>query len=86
MSLVRAAATADPLNVVVYGGTVAGIAAAVQAARQGASVVLLEPGPALGGMTAGGLGAADVGDKRAVGGLAREFFGRVHAHYRDLRA
>jgi len=86
LSLVRAAATADPLNVVVYGGTVAGIAAAVQAARQGASVVLLEPGPALGGMTAGGLGAADVGDKRAVGGLAREFFGRVHAHYRDPRA
>ena len=82
----RAATPAEPLDVVVYGGTVAGIAAAVQAARQGASVVLLEPGPALGGMTAGGLGAADVGDKRAVGGLAREFFGRVHAHYRDPRA
>ena len=82
----RAAIPAEPLDVVVYGGTVAGIAAAVQAARQGASVVLLEPGPALGGMTAGGLGAADVGDKRAVGGLAREFFGRVHAHYRDPRA
>jgi hypothetical protein len=82
----RATSPAEPLDVVVYGGTVAGIAAAVQAARQGASVVLLEPGPALGGMTAGGLGAADVGDKRAVGGLAREFFGRVHAHYRDSGA
>lgn len=68
-------------DLVVYGGNAAGVAAAVQASRLGASVVLLEPGPALGGLTTGGLGATDVGDKRVVGGLAREFYQRVHDHY-----
>ncbi len=78
----RLAATTDPTyDVVVYGGNAAGVAAAVQAARLGATVVLLEPGPALGGLTTGGLGATDVGDKRMVGGLAREFYQRIHDHY-----
>ena len=73
-------------DLVVYGGNAAGVAAAVQASRLGASVVLLEPGPALGGLTTGGLGATDVGDKRVVGGLAREFYQRVHDHYQKPSA
>lgn len=77
----RLAASEPTYDLVVYGGNAAGVAAAVQAARLGASVVLLEPGPALGGLTAGGLGATDVGDKRMVGGLAREFYRRIHEHY-----
>src|SRR6185369_10427206 len=46
-------------DVCVYGGTAGGVAAAVQAARMGKTVVLLEFGRHLGGMTSGGLGATD---------------------------
>src|SRR6266700_1057193 len=69
------------VDVAVYGGTAGGVIAAVAAAREGKSVVLLEPGKHLGGMVSGGLGATDVGNPRAIGGYAREFFDRVHAHY-----
>ena len=73
---------AEPVyDVVVYGGNAAGVITAVQVARMGGSVVLLEPGPALGGLTAGGLGATDVGDPRAVGGLTHEFYRLIHEHY-----
>jgi hypothetical protein len=70
-------------DVVVYGGTSGGVAAAVQAARMGKSVVLIEPGKHLGGLTSGGLGATDIGNKAAIGGLAREFYQRVRKHYQD---
>ncbi len=76
-----AAAAENPAEVVVYGGTSGGVAAAVQAARMGKSVVLIEPGRHLGGLTSGGLGATDIGNKRAIGGLAREFYGRIYRHY-----
>lgn len=65
----------------VYGGTAGGVAAAVQAARMGKRAVLLEAGNHLGGMTSGGLGATDIGNKAAIGGLAREFYRRVARHY-----
>ena len=42
----------DPVyDLVVYGGTSGGVAAAVQAARMGKTVVLIEPGKHLGGLT-----------------------------------
>jgi NADPH-dependent 2,4-dienoyl-CoA reductase/sulfur reductase-like enzyme len=72
------AAESSSADLVIYGGTPAGVAAAVQAAADGAKVILLEPGPQLGGLTTGGLGASDVGDKRMVGGIAREFYRRIH--------
>jgi hypothetical protein len=68
-------------QVVVYGGTAGGVVAAVQAARLGKSVVLIEPGRHLGGLTSGGLGATDIGNKQAIGGLARQFYRRVADHY-----
>jgi len=63
----------------VYGGTSGGVAAAVQAARMGKSVVIAEPGRHLGGMTSGGLSAVDIGDPRSVGGIAREYFTKLAA-------
>jgi len=79
------APAADPqpptYDVVVYGGTSAGVVAAVKAARLGRSVVLIEPGQHVGGMSTSGLGATDIGNKSAIGGLAREFYRRVGAHY-----
>ena len=68
-------------DVVVYGGTSSGVVAAVQVARMGKRVLLIEPGRHLGGLTSGGLGATDIGNKQAIGGLAREFYGRIHRHY-----
>jgi len=65
----------------IYGATSAGIIAAVEARRRGLSVVLLAAGDHLGGLTTGGLGFTDFGDKRIVGGLSREFYRRVGAHY-----
>lgn len=70
-------------DLVVYGGTSGGIAAAVQGARLGKRVILLEPSKHLGGMTTGGLGATDIGNKQAIGGLAREFYRRVKKYYAD---
>jgi hypothetical protein len=76
------AVAAEPAyDVVVYGGTSAGVAAAVQVARMGKSAVLIEPGRHLGGLTSGGLGATDIGNKQAIGGIAREFYARVRKHY-----
>src|SRR5262245_10385264 len=68
-------------DVCVFGGTSGGVSAAVQAARMQKSVVLLEPGRHVGGMTASGLGAVDIGDPRSIGGIAREYFTRLIAGY-----
>ncbi len=70
-------------DVVVYGGTSAGITAAIQTARLGKTVVLIEPTQFLGGLTTGGLGATDIGNKRAIGGMSREFYHRIWQYYQD---
>ncbi|MGM0490419.1 MAG: FAD-dependent oxidoreductase, partial [Planctomycetota bacterium] len=72
---------ARPCDVVIYGGTSAGVAAAAQAARMGRSVVLIAPGQHLGGMSSSGLGRTDIGNRKSVGGLALEFYERVGDHY-----
>jgi flavin-dependent dehydrogenase len=66
-------------DVCIYGGTSGGVSASVQAARMGKSVVFVEPGKHLGGMTSGGLSAVDIGDPRSVGGIAREYFTQLAA-------
>lgn len=73
----------DSYDIVVYGGTSGGVIAAVQAARMGKTVALIEPGKHLGGLTSGGLGWVDVGNPQTIGGLAREYFHRVWEHYQD---
>jgi len=73
--------TRRQVDVCVYGGTAAGVAAAAQAARDGRVVALLEPGLHLGGMTSGGLGQTDIGNKGAIGGIAREFYKRLGNRY-----
>jgi len=78
-----AAAPARTYDVVVYGGSSAGIAAAVQVRRQGGGVVVIEPGRRIGGLTTGGLGQTDIGNKQAIGGIAREFYERVKTYYAE---
>lgn len=69
------------VDLLVYGGTAAGVITAVAAAREGLHVVLLEPGRHLGGMVSGGLGWTDYGRKEVIGGYSLEFFERVGAKY-----
>jgi hypothetical protein len=74
-------AHAEPIDIVVYGGNACGIVAGIQAKRMGRSVVVIEPSPRIGGLTTGGLGQTDIGNKAAIGGLARDFFRAVLRHY-----
>lgn len=68
-------------DIVVYGGTSGGVVAALQAVRMGKSVALIEPGNHLGGLTSGGLGATDIGNKAAIGGISRDFYKEIFKHY-----
>ncbi|WP_036153590.1 FAD-dependent oxidoreductase [Maribacter forsetii] len=75
---VKETITAD---IIIYGGTSAAITAAVEAKRSGKSVIVVSPDKHLGGLTSGGLGWTDTGDKSVIGGLAREFYQRIYKHY-----
>lgn len=70
-------------DVVIYGGTSAGITAAIQTARLGKSVIIIEPTNRLGGLTTGGLGQTDIGNKQVIGGISREFYRNIKRHYKD---
>lgn len=71
----------NEVDICVYGGTSAGVMAAYSAKKLGKSVILIEPGTHLGGLTSGGLGATDIGNKYAITGLARNFYRRMGQHY-----
>ncbi len=73
----------ERFDVVVYGATPGGITAAIAAAREKATVVLIEPSKHVGGMTTGGLSRTDVGKAQVIGGLALEFFERAAKLYND---
>lgn len=86
LSLAVSAVQAEQYDVVVYGGTSGGVTAAVQAKRLGKSVVIVCPDQHLGGLSSGGLGWTDTGNKAVIGGLAREFYHRVWKHYQSPAA
>jgi len=69
------------VDICIYGATSAGIIAAYTAKKMGKSVLLIEPGTHLGGMTSGGLGQTDIGNKYAISGLSRDFYRRIGKHY-----
>jgi hypothetical protein len=72
-----------PVDIVIYGATSAGVMAAVQAKRMGKTVVIVGPDRHLGGLSSGGLGFTDTGNKAVIGGLAREFYHRIWTHYQS---
>jgi hypothetical protein len=79
--LVSSSLPAAEYDVVVYGGTSAGVVAAVQAKRMGKSVVVVGPDKHLGGLSSGGLGFTDTGNKAVIGGLSRDFYAKIWQHY-----
>lgn len=76
---------ADPLHVkadlCIYGGTSAGVVAAVQAVKMGLKPVIVEFGRKLGGVGASGLSRTDFGNKAAIGGISREFYREMGRFY-----
>lgn len=69
------------VDICVYGGTSGGVIAAYAARLQGKSVILIEPGKHLGGMSSGGLGQTDIGNKQAITGMAHDFYRDIGKHY-----
>ena len=70
-------------DIVIYGGTSAAVIAAVEAVHSGKSVLVVSPDRHLGGLSSGGLGFTDTGNKSVIGGLSREFYHRVWQHYNE---
>ena len=78
---VAQAQTSKQYDLVIYGGTAAAVSAAIQAKQMGKTVIIVSPDKHLGGLSSGGLGFTDTGNKAVIGGLAREFYHRVYQHY-----
>jgi hypothetical protein len=73
-------------DIIIYGGTSASVTAAVEAVQSGKTVLIVSPDTHLGGLSSGGLGFTDTGNKSTIGGLSREFYHRVWQHYNDSAA
>ena len=70
-------------DVIVYGGTSAAIISAVQVVKMGKTVIVVSPDKHLGGLTSGGLGFTDTGNKSVIGGLSKNFYERLFVHYQN---
>ena len=70
-------------DVVIYGSSPAALTAAIAAQRLGKRAVIVSPETRIGGLTTGGLGQTDIGNKAAFGGLALQFYKDVAAYYKD---
>jgi hypothetical protein len=71
-------------DICIYGATSGGVIAAYTAAGQGKKVVLIATGSHVGGLSSGGLGYTDIGNKYVVTGLALDFYRKVGQHYGKL--
>ncbi|WP_309918063.1 MULTISPECIES: FAD-dependent oxidoreductase [unclassified Arcicella] len=85
-TLIAGAPSIRQADVIIYGGTSAAIIAAVQVKKMGKSVIVVSPDIHLGGLSSGGLGFTDTGNKEVIAGLAREFYQRLYQHYQDNSA
>ncbi|MCL4844529.1 MAG: FAD-dependent oxidoreductase [Bryobacteraceae bacterium] len=84
LALSLAACAPQPqYDLLVYGCTSGAVTSAIQAKKMGKSVIMVCPEKHLGGLTAGGLGWTDSGNKTVIGGLSREFYQRIWQHYND---
>ena len=70
-------------DLVIYGSSPAALTAAIEAQRLGRTAVIVCPETRIGGLTTGGLGQTDIGNKSAFGGLALQFYRDVADWYKD---
>ncbi|MBQ6135745.1 MAG: FAD-dependent oxidoreductase [Kiritimatiellae bacterium] len=82
-SLSSGPATSESADVVIYGSSPAALTAAIEARRHGKTAVIVCPETRIGGLTTGGLGQTDIGNKSAFGGLALQFYRDVADYYKD---
>src|SRR4030042_954564 len=73
-------------DVCIYGATSAGVITACSSFLLGKDVVLADPAGHVGGLSSGGLGQTDIGNKFAVTGLSRQFYRDLGKHYGELEA
>ena len=69
-------------DLVIYGSSPAALTAAIEAQRLGRTAVIVCPETRIGGLTTGGLGQTDIGNKSAFGGLALQFYRDVADWYK----
>ena len=74
---------AESYDVVIYGSSPAALTAAIEAQNHGKTAVIVCPETRIGGLTTGGLGQTDIGNKSAFGGLALQFYKDVADYYKD---
>ena len=84
--LLLTATSSYAYDIIIAGGGMSGISAAIQATRMGASVLVVEPTGLLGGQsTAAGVSTMDDMSRIKENGLYREFIDRVREHYEGMR-
>lgn len=81
LPVVSAVAARQQLDICIYGSNSAGVIAAYTAKKMGMSVLLIEPSTHIGGLTTGGLGFTDIGNKAAITGLSLDFYRRIGLKY-----
>src|SRR5688572_4361395 len=74
-------ASVQDADICIYGATSAGIIAAYTAKKMNKTVIIVDPGKHIGGLTTGGLGFTDIGNKYAVTGLGLDFYRRLGKRY-----
>ena len=84
LPMLIACAGSGEYDVCVYGGNSASVMAAYSAAQMGSDVVVVSPDMRVGGLTTGGLGYTDIGNKQAVVGVAKQFYRKIGEHYGKL--
>ena len=85
LALSISAHAATQADVIVYGATPGGFCAAIAAAREGASVIMLEPTAHVGGVNTGGLCFSDSNQtvRSTVMGLFDEWHARIEKDYQQ---
>lgn len=68
-------------DIIIYGNSSAAVVAAIQSARMGKETLFISSDQCIGGLTASGLGATDINNYKAIGGLSREFYKRIYQYY-----
>ena len=83
LSFLNPARAAEKTDVLIYGATPGGIAAAVSAAKGGLEVTVIEPTTRIGGLLTNGLSHTDFRTFESITGFFHDFASRVERHYVD---
>ena len=84
---IKETSTIQPMyDVCVYGATSAGVVAAYTASKMGKKVLLIATSDHIGGLSSGGLGQTDIGNKHVIKGVSRDFYRRLGRVYGSLES